>query len=72
MKIYLKDVQKLLSTQDYLTFDRLLTDMYKEVEDGRVEVLGSKEEIIKELNNFEEIEEWKKKMMEIYGLFGFI
>ncbi len=72
MKIYLKDVQKLLSTQDYLTFDRLLTDMYKEVEGGRVEVLGSKEEIIKELNNFEEVEEWKKKMMEIYGLFGFI
>ncbi len=72
MKIYLKEVQKLLSTQDYLTFDKLLTNIYKEVESGKVDIIGNNNEIIKSLNNFEEVEEWKKKMMEIYGLFGFI
>ncbi len=72
MKLYLKTVQNILATQDYLTFDRLLTNIYREVEGGKVEVLGSDEEIIKILNNFQEVEEWKKKMIEIYGLFGFI
>lgn len=73
MKLYLDEVQNLLATQDYLTFDRVLTSMYKEVDEKKtIEIFDKTEAVVSTLTSFEEVEVWKKRMVQIYGLFGLI
>ena len=72
MKINIVDVQNMLSNQDYLEFDKLLTKMYTEQNSNNKILILKEAELIKPLITFDDIEEWKKRMGQIYGLHGFI
>lgn len=72
MKINISYVQNLLSKQNYLEFDTLLTEMYKTHENGISITIEKDNEIIKTLNTFDDIEEFKKRMVQIYGIYAFI
>ena len=72
MKINIVDVQNMLSNQDYLEFDKLLTKMYTEQNSNNKILILKEAELIKTLITFADIEEWKKRMVQIYGLHGFI
>ncbi|MBP6467059.1 MAG: hypothetical protein KA277_03460 [Fusobacteriaceae bacterium] len=72
MKINIVDVQNMLSNQDYLEFDKLLTKMYTEQNNNNKILILKEAELIKTLITFDDIEEWKKRMVQIYGLHGFI
>lgn len=72
MKINITDVQNMLSNQDYLEFDKLLTKMYKEQENNNKIFIFKEAELLKTLVTFDDIEDWKKRMVQIYGLHGFI
>lgn len=72
MKINISYVQNLLSKQNYLEFDTLLTEMYKTQEKGTGIAIEKNNEIIKILNTFDDIEEFKKRMVQIYGIYAFI
>jgi len=72
MKIDIMHVQNMLSSQNYLEFDNLLTKMYIEEKNG-VEIYILKDgETLKILKSFDDIEEFKKRMVQIYGIFAFI
>ena len=72
MKINIVDVQNMLSNQDYLEFDKLLTKMYSEQNNSNKIFILKDTELIKTLTTFDDIEDWKKRMVQIYGLHGFI
>lgn len=72
MKINITDIQNMLSNQDYLEFDKLLTKMYKEQENNNKIFIFKEAELLKTLATFDDIEDWKKRMVQIYGLHGFI
>ena len=72
MKINIVDVQNMLSNQDYLEFDKLLTKMYSEQNNNNKIFILKDAELIKTLTTFDDIEDWKKRMVQIYGLHGFI
>ena len=72
MKINIVDVQNMLSNQDYLEFDKLLTKMYTEQNSNNKILILKEAELIKTLITLDDIEEWKKRMVQIYGLHGFI
>ena len=72
MKINIVDVQNMLSNQDYLEFDKLLTKMYTEQNSNNKILILKEAVLIKTLITFDDIEEWKKRMVQIYGLHGFI
>ena len=72
MKINIVDVQNMLSNQDYLEFDKLLTKMYTEQNNNNKILILKEAELIKTLITFDDIEEWKKRMVQIYGLHDFI
>lgn len=72
MKIDIEYVQNILATQNYLDFDKLLTQMYLQEKSGNDIFLLKNSECIKILKNFDDIEDWKKHMVQIYGIFAFI
>lgn len=72
MNINIVDVQNMLSNQDYLEFDKLLTKMYTEQSSNNKIFILKESELIKTLVTFDDIEDWKKRMVQIYGLHGFI
>lgn len=72
MKIDIIYVQNILSSQDYLAFDSLLNEMYAcQKNNINIEVLKNTE-VIKILRSFEDIEEFKKRMFQIYGIFAYV
>lgn len=72
MKIDIVYVQNILSSQDYLAFDKVLNEMYScQKNNINIEIFKNSE-IIKILRTFEDIEDFKKRMFQIYGIFGYV
>lgn len=72
MKINIEHIQYILSNHDYLEFDRILTNMYNSEKNKQEINVFKNNTLIKTLKNFDDIENFKKYMVQIYGLFGFI
>ena len=72
MKIDITFVQNMLAKQNYLEFDNLLTEMYIQEKNGNEIYILKDSEILKVLKTFEDIEDFKKRMVQIYGIFAFI
>lgn len=72
MKIDIVYVQNILSSQDYLAFDKVLNEMYASQEKNISIEVFKETELIKTLRTFEDIEEFKKRMFQIYGIFAYV
>ncbi len=72
MKIDIVYVQNILSSQDYLAFDKVLNEMYASQEKNISIEVFKEAELIKTLRTFEDIEEFKKRMFQIYGIFAYV
>lgn len=73
MNLKINDIKKLLHDQNYLEFDRLLTvienNLKKEI---IVYILDDKDKKLNILHTFEELEDFKKLMIQIYGIYGYV
>lgn len=72
MQINIEDIQAMVSNHNYLDFDKLLTQMYEEQKLNMPIYVLKNSETIQILNSLEDIEYWLKKVVQIYGIFGFI
>lgn len=72
MNLKIDDIKKLLHDQNYLEFDRLLTSIEKNLKkEITVYILDDKDNRLNIINTFEELEEFKKLMIQIYGIYGY-
>lgn len=72
MNLKINDIKKLLHDQNYLEFDRLLTSIEKNLKkEITIYILDDKDNRLNIINTFEELEEFKKLMIQIYGIYGY-
>jgi len=72
MNLKIDDIKKLLHDQNYLEFDRLLTSIEKNLKkEITIYILDDKNNRLNIINTFEELEEFKKLMIQIYGIYGY-
>lgn len=72
MELKIKDIKKLLYDQNYLEFDRLLTIIERNLKQDRtVYILGDNNDKLNTIHTFEELEEFKKLMIQVYGIYGY-
>ena len=72
MDFKIKDIKKLLSDQNYLEFDRLLITMEDNLKkDITMFILDDKDNKLNVIKTFRELEEFKKLMIQIYGIYGY-
>lgn len=72
MNFKIKDIKKLLHDQNYLEFDRLLVTMEKNLKkDITIYILDDSGGRLNIINTFDELEEFKKLMIQVYGIYGY-
>jgi hypothetical protein len=72
MEYKLNYIQKILSTQDYLEFDKVLTVMLEEIKKNKnIKIIDDKGEVSTLITNWDELEHFKKMMIQIYGIYGY-
>ena len=72
MNLKIDNIKKLLHDQNYLEFDRLLTSIEKNLKkEITVYILDDKDNRLNIINTFEQLEEFKKLMIQIYGIYGY-
>ncbi|UUV18141.1 hypothetical protein NRK67_12685 [Fusobacteria bacterium ZRK30] len=72
MNFKINDIKKLLHDQNYLEFDRLLVTMEKNLKkEITIYILDDKGSRLNVINTFEELEEFKKLMIQVYGIYGY-
>ena len=72
MNLKIKDIKKMLHDQNYLEFDRLLTDIEKNLKkEITVYILDDKDNRLNIIKTFDELEKFKKLMIQIYGIYGY-
>ncbi|GLI56336.1 hypothetical protein PM10SUCC1_18500 [Propionigenium maris DSM 9537] len=69
MKIQLSRITGILSSQDYLTYERLLDEMLHEVKKGNVVVIEGSSMI---LSTTKEVDDFNRKMVQVHGIYGLI
>ena len=69
MKLQLSRIKDILSSQDYLTYERLLDEMIQEVKDGNVVVIEGSNMI---LSTTKEVDDFNRKMVQVHGIYGLI
>ncbi len=72
MNLKIKDIKKLLYDQNYLELDRLLVTMENNLKkDITIYILDDSGGRLNIINTFDELEEFKKLMIQIYGIYGY-
>jgi len=72
MKIKLDLFQQLLSTQNYLEFDRVIISMENSIKENiTVEIIGKDDNVATTLKTLEELDFYKKRAIQIYGIYGY-
>jgi hypothetical protein len=72
LNLKIKDIKKLLHDQNYLEFDRLLVTIEKNLKEKiTVYILDDKGDRLNIIHTFEELEEFKKLMIQVYGIYGY-
>ena len=72
MNFNITEIKKLLHDQNYLEFDRLLILMEQNLKkDITTYILDDKGNKLNIINTFEELENFKKLMIQIYGIYGY-
>jgi hypothetical protein len=72
MAYKLQDIQKILSEQNYLEFDKILTSIQEQIDFGKkVEIIDKDGNVAVIITSFEELEFFKKRMIQIYGIYGY-
>ncbi|ADO82701.1 hypothetical protein [Ilyobacter polytropus] len=72
MEYKLSYIQNLLSEQNYLEFDKVLTDMLKAINNKeKIEIIDSQGQVSSLITCWDELEDFKKIMIQIYGIFGY-
>ncbi len=72
MEYKLSYIQNMLSTQNYLEFDKVLTAMLDEIKKGgKIKIVNTKGEISSLITSWDELEYFKKIMIQIYGIYGY-
>lgn len=72
MEYKLSYIQNLLSTQNYLEFDKILTEMLKAINSGeKIEIIDSDGKVSSLITSWDELEYFKKIMIQIYGIYGY-
>lgn len=72
MNFKINDIKKLLHDQNYLEFDKLLVTMEKNLKkDTTVYILDDSGSRLNVINTFDELEEFKKLMIQVYGIYGY-
>ena len=69
MKLQLSRIKDILSSQDYLTYERILDEMIQEVKDGNVVVIQGSNMI---LSTTKEVDDFNRKMVQVHGIYGLI
>lgn len=69
MKLQLSRIKDILSSQDYLTYEKLLDEMIQEVKDGNVVVIEGSNMI---LSTTKEVDDFNRKMVQVHGIYGLI
>jgi len=69
MKLHLKEVTTLLSVQDYLSYEKVLDKILKEVQEGgQVTIDGTNIT----LNTLKEVDAFNRKMIQVHGIYGLV
>lgn len=72
MNLKIRDLKKLLHDQNYLEFDRLLTLIEKKLKEKTIiYILDDVGKTLNIIHTFEELEEFKKLMIQVYGIYGY-
>jgi len=72
MNFKIKDIKKLLHDQNYLEFDRLLVTMENHLKkEATIYILDDVGSRLNIINTLEELEEFKKLMIQVYGIYGY-
>ena len=72
LNLKIKDIKKLLHDQNYLEFDRLLVTIEKNLKEKiAVYILDDVGDRLNIIHTFEELEEFKKLMIQVYGIYGY-
>ncbi|WP_319370695.1 hypothetical protein [uncultured Ilyobacter sp.] len=72
MEYKLNYIQNLLSTQNYLDFDKVLTEMLKGINrKEKIEIVDPSGKVSSLITNWDELEYFKKIMIQIYGIYGY-
>lgn len=69
MKIQLSRITAILSSQDYLTYERILDEMIQEVKSGNVVVVEGSSMV---LSTTKEVDDFNRKMVQVHGIYGLI
>ncbi len=69
MKLQLSRIKDILSSQDYLTYERILDEMIQEVKGGNVVVIQGSNVI---LSTTKEVDDFNRKMVQVHGIYGLI
>jgi hypothetical protein len=72
MEYKLNYIQKLLSSQNYLEFDKVLTDMLNCITRGEtIQIIDAGGKVSSLITTWDELEYFKKIMIQIYGIYGY-
>ena len=72
MEYKLNYIQKLLSSQNYLEFDKVLTDMLNCITRGEtIQIIDAEGKVSSLITTWDELEYFKKIMIQIYGIYGY-
>lgn len=69
MKIQLNRIIGILSSQDYLAYERILDEMIQEVKNGNVVVIEGSNMI---LSTTKEVDDFNRRMVQVHGIYGLI
>lgn len=69
MKLHLNEITTLLSSQDYLSYEKLLDEMLLTVKEGQVVTILGME---KTLSTPEDVDSFNRRMIQVHGIYGLI
>ncbi len=69
MKIHLSRITAILSSQDYLAYERILDEMIQEVKSGNMVVVEGSSMV---LSTTKEVDDFNRKMVQVHGIYGLI
>jgi len=69
MKLQLSRITGILSSQDYLSYEKILDEMIQEVKNGNMVVIEGSNMI---LSTAKEVDDFNRKMVQVHGIYGLI
>lgn len=72
MDIKLNYLQSVLAKQDFLEYDKILTEMINSVKRAeQINVMNKEGECVAELKTYEQMDTFHKRMVQVHGIYGY-